>query len=98
MRDRRRPAKPTAKKRPAPPPHPKPRRRRRLRRFRLAAYLSRTEELAHLGRDSTRIAIGLALLVMAFMLANACLKTWQETREKTPPTLGAVLPSAAVPK
>jgi len=95
MRARRRPAKPSAKKRPAPPPHPKPRRRRRWRRFRLAAYLSRTEERAHLTRDSIRIAITLALLVMAFLLANACLKTWQETRGKTPPTLGKVLGATA---
>jgi hypothetical protein len=95
MRAPRRPAKSTAKKRPAPPPHPKPRRRRRWRRFRLAAYLSRTEEHAHLTRASTRIALTLALLIAAFLLANACLKTWQETREKigaTPSQVGTAAP------
>jgi len=91
MRARRRPAKPSAKKRPAPPPHPKPRRRRRWRRFRLAAYLSRTEEHAHLARDASRIAITLALLVIAFMFAHACLKTLQQTSET--PTLGQAVPS-----
>ena len=92
MRARRRPAKTTAKKRPAPPPHPKPRRRRRPgRRFRLSAYLGRSEELAHLTRDSTRIALTLALLIAAFLFANACLKTWQQSGEKAPADASKVL-------
>lgn len=54
---------------------------RRRRGTRLAALIARKiEEHSRLAQDAMKIAIVMALLAMAFLLANAFYQTWRETQ------------------
>jgi hypothetical protein len=54
---------------------------RRRRGTRLAALIARKiEEHARLAQDAMKIAIVMALLVMALLLANAFFQTWRESQ------------------